>query len=291
MKRFPDWLRKSRLPGAVTHTSRSIDRHQLHTVCESAKCPNRLECWNRQTATFMILGDVCTRRCGFCEIAVGRPLEVSSEEPWRVAQSAKELGLKHVVVTSVARDDLSDGGAGHFSQTIQAIRSLLPQATIEVLTPDFKGREAFIQMVCDANPDIYNHNIETVERLTPLVRSANAKYRQSLGVLKFVKETAPHIKTKSGLMLGLGETEDEVLQTLNDLREVACDILTIGQYLQPSIGKISVQEFIHPDVFKDYERKALHLGFQEAFCGPFVRSSYHADEVSAKVLQKVAASS
>ena len=284
MKRFPDWLRKPRLPNAAGFTSQVLSERNVHTVCESAKCPNRLECWGRQTATFMILGDVCTRRCGFCAIQVGKPLALDPEEPRHVAEAAKDLKLKHIVITSVARDDLRDGGAEQFYKTIIAVRDLIPEATIEVLTPDFKGNEGSIERVCEARPDIYNHNVETVARLSPFVRSPNANYKRSLELLAYVKGNHLDIATKSGLMVGLGETREEISQTFRDLREHDCDILTVGQYLQPIEGKMTVQEFIPLDEFQSYENEAHEMGFREVFCGPFVRSSYHADEISERVL-------
>ncbi len=284
MKRFPGWLRKERLPSSVQYTSRILTDEKLNTVCESAKCPNRMECFGRKTATFMILGDVCTRKCGFCSIEAGKPVDFDAHEPERVARAAFELGLKHVVVTSVARDDLQDGGAQRFADTIRAIRNLLPESTIEVLTPDFKLNFESIDTVCNAGPDIYNHNIETVERLTPEVRSPLAKYARSLSLLKYVKTNFPHIITKSGMMLGLGETKEEVIQALRDLREHQCDVLTMGQYLQPTKEKLEVSEFIPPFIFEFYEQQAREFGFREAYCGPFVRSSYNAGELSEKVL-------
>lgn len=284
MKRFPNWLRKERLPGSVQYTSRVITGEKLNTVCESAKCPNRMECFGRKTATFMILGDVCTRKCGFCSIQVGKPVDFDNEEPARVARAASELGLNHVVVTSVARDDMPDGGAHRFAETIRAIRNLSPNCTIEVLTPDFKADWQAVNRVCEAGPDIYNHNLETVERLTPQVRSPLARYRCSLELLNYVKINFPDIVTKSGMMLGLGETNDEVIQSMTDLRDHRCDILTMGQYLKPTQEKMDVQEFIPPFMFEFYEQKARELGFREAYCGPFVRSSYHAGELSEKVL-------
>ncbi len=232
----------------------------------------------------MILGDVCTRKCGFCSIQVGKPAEVEDYEPERVARAALELGLRHVVVTSVARDDMPDGGAHRFAETICAIRNLIPSCTIEVLTPDFKGDWQAVNQVCEAMPDIYNHNLETVERLTPQVRSPLAKYQRSLELLNYVKTNFPEIVTKSGMMLGLGETKDEVIQSMTDLRDHRCDILTMGQYLQPTKEKMEVSEFIPPFMFEFYEEKARELGFREAYCGPFVRSSYHAGELSEKVL-------
>lgn len=284
MKHFPSWLRKERLPSSVQYTSRILTGEKLNTVCESAKCPNRMECFGRKTATFMILGEVCTRKCGFCSIEAGKPVDFDDREPERVARAAFELGLKHVVVTSVARDDLRDGGAKRFADTICAIRNLLPESTIEVLTPDFKLNFESIDIVCSAGPDIYNHNIETVERLTPVIRSPLAQYAKSLRLLKYVKAAYPNIITKSGMMLGLGETREEVMQALEDLRSHNCDVLTMGQYLQPTKEKLEVSEFIPPFIFEFYEQKARELGFREAYCGPFVRSSYHAGELSEKVL-------
>ncbi len=234
----------------------------------------------------MILGDVCTRKCGFCAIAVGKALEVDTEEPRHVAEAARALGLRHVVVTSVARDDLSDGGAEQFCATISAIRELIPMATIEVLTPDFKGNAYSIDRVCEAGPDIYNHNVETVRRLSPQVRSPLANYERSLDLLQYVKAQHSDFLTKSGMMVGLGETKDEVVETMMDLRNHDCDILTVGQYLRPIEGKLFIEEFMRPEVFDEYQAIALELGFREAYCGPFVRSSYHAGELSVKVLNR-----
>ena len=277
MKRFPKWLRREIPAGSTYATQQILAEFQLNTVCESALCPNRLECFSRRTATFMILGNVCTRSCGFCAISVGRPEQAEEDEPIRVAKAAAKLGLRHVVVTSVARDDLQDEGAGHFHHTICAIRQFLPEATIEVLTPDFHAKPALIEHVCDARPNVYNHNIETVERLTSRVR-AQAKYQRSLQVLAYVKSYNPEILTKSGLMLGLGERLEEVKQSLSDLRSVGCDILTIGQYLKPREGKLEIEEFISPEVFSQLEDEGRKMGFREVYSGPYVRSSYHAAE-------------
>lgn len=255
----------------------------LHTVCESARCPNLPECWSKKTATFMILGDTCTRSCGFCAIKVGRGTEVNPEEPADVARVANDLGLKHVVVTSVARDDLPDQGAGQFAATIRELHAANPLAIVEVLTPDFKGRKWCIKLVTDARPEIYNHNIETVERLQTVVRP-QAKYARTLGVLRTVKELDSRIHTKSGLMLGLGETPDEVVQTLTDLREVGVDAVTIGQYLRPTMHHLPVVEYIHPDEFKRYEAIGEKLGFAFVASGPFIRSSYNAIAFSRKVM-------
>ena len=278
MRRFPEWLRRE-IPSGSTYATREVlDEFQLNTVCESALCPNRVECFSRSTATFMILGNICTRRCGFCAIPVGRPQLVEEDEPVRVARAAVKLGLHHIVITSVARDDLRDEGANAFHQTICAIRNFLPEATIEVLTPDFHGRHTLIEHVCDAHPTVYNHNIETVERLNLRVRP-QARYTRSLQVLEHVKSYDPTILVKSGLMLGLGESLDEVRCTLHDLRSAGCDIVTIGQYLKPKEGKLEMEEFVAPEIFTALEEEARTMGFREAYSGPYVRSSYHAGEV------------
>jgi lipoic acid synthetase len=252
---------------------------KLNTVCESALCPNLGECFARRTATFMILGKVCTRNCRFCAVEGGQPELLDPEEPRRVAEAATRLGLKHVVVTSVTRDDLPDGGAGQFAATIQALREKLPYAIIEVLTPDFQGERKAIASVVEAQPHIFNHNVETVPRLYPRVRP-EADYRRSLEVLRTVKELAPSIYTKSGLMVGLGETREEVEQVMADLREINCDILTIGQYLRPSPQHLEVKEFIPPEVFDYYAEAGRKMGFLYVASAPFVRSSYNAAEFS-----------
>lgn len=257
---------------------------KLHTVCESARCPNLGECWSKRTATFMILGDICTRNCGFCAIKVGRPLEVDTGEPHRVAEMAKEMGLKHVVVTSVARDELPDEGSGQFAETIHALREAIPGVIVEVLTPDFKGKRWCIRRVVEAHPDIYNHNIETVERLSPAVRP-QARYDRTLDLLQAVKNMDSTIHTKSGIMLGLGETHEEVVQTLRDLRQVGVSAVTIGQYLRPTTDKhLPVVEYVHPDRFAEYERIGEEMGFAFVASGPFVRSSYNAQAFSEKLL-------
>src|SRR6185436_19423866 len=245
--RKPDWI-KVRLPNnPVFFSTRTlISDLKLHTVCEEEQCPNRWECWSAGTATFMIAGDRCTRACGFCAVTTAKPFALEVDEPQRVAEAVKRMRLKHVVVTAVARDDLRDGGAAHFAETIRAIRGVDPQIIIEVLTPDFHAKDECLRMVADAAPEIFNHNIETVERLTPLVRS-RAKYRLSLDVLRRFKEIAPKIVTKSGIMLGLGETEPEIFQTMDDLREANVQVLTIGQYLRPSPEHLPVVAYIHPD--------------------------------------------
>ena len=283
MKRFPDWLRREIPTGSTTATRATLSEFRLNTVCESALCPNRLECFSHRTATFMILGNVCTRRCGFCAISAGKPHPVEEDEPIRVAQAAQKLGLKHIVVTSVARDDLNDEGSGAFHETVQAIRKLLPESTVEVLVPDFHGRRSLIEHVCDAHPAVYNHNLETVERLSACVRP-QARYTRSLDVLQHAKSYDPEILTKSGLMLGLGESLDEVKGTLMDLKSVGCDIVTIGQYLKPKEGKLEIEEFIAPHVFSLLEAEGRALGFREVYAGPYVRSSYHAGEAYTRSL-------
>jgi lipoic acid synthetase len=248
---------------------------KLHTVCESAQCPNRWECWSQGSATFMIAGERCTRACGFCAVSTAKPFALEQDEPQRVAEAVSRLKLKHVVITAVARDDLRDGGAEHFAQTIEAIRASDPKIIIEVLTPDFNGKDFALQMVLDARPHIFNHNLETVERLTPLVRS-RAKYQLSLAFLKRAKELMPSTVTKSGLMLGLGETENEIFQAMDDLREANVEVLTLGQYLRPSPQHLPVVEYITPDTFTLYGDIARNKGFRFVASGPLVRSSYHA---------------
>lgn len=255
----------------------------LHTVCESARCPNLPECWSKKTATFMILGDTCTRSCGFCAIKVGRGLDVNPHEPTDIAKVSQDLGLKHIVVTSVARDDLADEGSMQFADTIRALHEANPLAIVEVLTPDFKGKKWCIKNVTDAHPEIYNHNIETIERLHTVVRP-QAKYDRTLAVLRTVKELDPTIYTKSGIMLGLGETRPEVVKTLRDLREAGVDAVTIGQYLRPTMRHLPVNEFVHPDVFTEYEQIGQEIGFAFVASGPFIRSSYNAIDFSKKVM-------
>lgn len=283
--RLPSWLTKRvPSPDTVELVNDMMRSARLHTVCESARCPNLGECWSQKTATFMILGDICTRNCGFCAITVGRPEEVDEDEPRRVAATAREMGLKHVVVTSVARDELPDEGSGHFAATVRALRSEIPGVIVEVLTPDFKGKRWCVRRVVEAHPDIYNHNIETVERLSPAVRP-QAKYGRTLDVLCAVKSMDPTIYTKSGVMLGLGEAHDEVVQTLRDLRQVGVDAVTIGQYLRPTTSRhLPVVEYVHPDRFREYERIGEKLGFLFVASGPFVRSSYNARAFSEKLM-------
>jgi len=294
--RLPDWLRITLPTSDSFARMRSLlDELKLHTVCESAKCPNHWECWEKGTATFMIAGDRCTRACGFCAVSTAKPLPLEADEPRRVAEATRRMRLRHIVITAVARDDLADGGAEHFRKTVEAVRELNPGIVIEVLVPDFNESDAAIGAVLAANPHIFNHNLETVRRLTPSVRH-RATYDRSLSVLRKVKErvaasrqsaanelcgglpTAATIYTKSGLMLGLGETEAEVLMALEDLRRAGCDILTLGQYLQPTLRHLPVVEFVSPAKFEEYGRRAGELGFVHVASGPMVRSSYHADE-------------
>ena len=276
--RKPDWI-KVRLPSNPTFfsTQSLLSDLRLVTVCEEAHCPNRWECWTARTATFMIAGERCTRACGFCAVATAKPFILDEDEPARVAEAVRRLKLRHVVVTSVARDDLVDGAAGHFARTIAAIRAVDPNTVVEVLTPDFNGKQESLQIVADAAPNVFNHNIETVERLTPVVRS-RAKYRLSLEVLRRFRELAPGIATKSGVMLGLGEKEAEVLQAMDDLRAVGVRVLTIGQYLRPSPRHLPVVEFVTPAKFDEYGQAAREKGFEHVSSGPLVRSSYHAAE-------------
>ncbi len=280
--RLPVWLRRA-LPTTNTfaQTRGLLDELNLHTVCESAKCPNHWECWSKGTASFMIAGDRCTRACGFCAISTQKPLTLDPDEPERVAEAAARMKLKHVVITAVARDDLPDGGAAHFRETIEAMRRRNGDIIIEVLTPDFLLKEDAVDEVLSARPHIFNHNMETVKRLTPEVRS-RATYDRSLALLAMVKDRANYqVFTKSGLMLGLGETEPELTQTMDDLRKANCDILTLGQYLQPTIKHLPVAEYIPPDTFDRYGKMAEARGFVHVASGPMVRSSYHADEFNA----------
>jgi lipoic acid synthetase len=277
-RRLPAWLKRPLPRGnANSFTDRVLDDLRLETVCENARCPNRPECYSRKTATFMILGNVCTRPCGFCAVPRGKPLQLEVDEPDRVAEAAARLGLRHVVITSVTRDDLADGGADHFYQTVLAVRARTG-AVVEVLTPDFLGDTTAIDRVLQSRPEVYNHNLETVPRLYSRVRR-NADYRRSLDLLDRVKRLAPDIQSKSGIMLGLGETLDEVLDLFADLRSVGCDLLTVGQYLQPSANHLPVERFVPPDEFDAIGRLARRLGFARVASGPFVRSSYHAEEM------------
>lgn len=277
--RLPPWIRV-RVPsrGTASAVSDLLSQAALHTVCQGAQCPNQHECFNRGTATFMILGEVCTRDCLFCAVKGGRPAPVDPGEPERVAGTAARLGLRHVVVTSVTRDDLPDGGAGVFAATIAALRARLPEARVEVLVPDFQGRTADIDTVLAARPDVFNHNLETVRRLQLAVRPA-ADYERSLAVLRRAAAAAPSVAVKSGLMVGLGETDDELLEAIADLRKAGCELLTIGQYLAPSRRHAPVQRFVAPEQFAGYARQATAMGFRGVASGPMVRSSYQADRL------------
>ena len=277
--RLPEWL-KVQLPtsSAFARTRALLGDLRLNTVCESAKCPNHWECWSRGTATFMIAGDRCTRACGFCAVDTARPLPLDPGEPGRVAEATRRMGLKHVVITAVARDDLADGGAAHFESTIAAVRELNPGIVVEVLTPDFLDRDAALDRVLAARPDIFNHNLETVRRLTPSVRH-RATYDRSLTVLRKAKERGvAGMHTKSGMMLGLGERPEEVRESMADLRAAGVDILTLGQYLQPTRQHLPVVSFVPPAVFDEYRVLGESMGFVHVASGPLVRSSYHADE-------------
>jgi len=279
IKRKPDWLRIDLNKGrSLNYVKEILSRFSLNTVCEEANCPNRMECFSKKTATFMILGSQCTRNCRFCNVTHGTPQPVDPEEPDKVAKAAAELELKHVVVTSVTRDDLPDGGARHFSRVIKAIKSLSSDTVVEVLIPDFRGSFAALETVVKAKPEVLNHNIETVPRLYPEVRPA-AIYERSLELLSRVKSIDGSMLTKSGIMVGLGEKEEEVFRVFNDLRSAGCDFLTIGQYLAPSAGHYPVAEYISPEIFKMYKEKALSLGFSFVASAPLVRSSYNAAEM------------
>lgn len=272
----PDWLRVKLPTGeSYKHVRGLVDQHDLHTICESGSCPNMGECWGAGTATFMILGNICTRSCGFCAVSTGRPLEVDSFEPAKLAQSIKLMDVKHAVITSVDRDDLKDGGANIWAMTVRAVRRQSPGTTMETLIPDFQGKWENLQILIDAAPEIVSHNLETVRRLTKKVR-IQAKYERSLAVLKKLKDGG--MRTKSGIMLGLGESEQEVIETLEDLRAAEVDIVTIGQYLQPTPKHLPVQEFITPEQFNKYEILGKKMGFRHVTSGPLVRSSYHAEK-------------
>ena len=274
----PEWLRiKLTTDGNYKEIKDMMRSKTLHTVCEEARCPNIYECWANRTATFMILDDICTRACRFCAVNTGLPTELDLQEPERVADAAVQMGLQHCVVTSVARDDLADGGAMIFAETIKAIRRKLPLCSVEVLIPDFMGNKDALQVVMDAKPDILNHNIETVERLSDRVR-AKAKYHRSLELIRRAKEMQPKIPTKSSIMLGVGEEYDEILQAMDDLRAVDCNILTLGQYLQPTPNHLAIERYVHPDEFAKLKEEGLARGFSHVESGPMVRSSYHAHE-------------
>jgi lipoyl synthase len=274
--RKPEWL-KTRVPGGKEYLSvrEIVEQHKLHTICTSGHCPNMHECWGRGTATLMLLGDICTRSCGFCNVKTGRPLPADLMEPERVANSVKLMKLKHVVLTSVDRDDLKDGGAGIWAATIKAIKRKCPETTMETLIPDFKGKPELINQVIEAGPEVISHNLETVRRITPWVRSL-AKYDTSLEVLRIVSKSG--VITKSGIMLGLGETQDETIETLHDMRQTGATVATIGQYLQPTKNHLPVKEFIKPEMFEYYRTEGLKMGFRHVESGPLVRSSYKAEK-------------
>jgi len=273
--RKPDWL-KVKLPSGENYKElkKIVETHKLHTICSSGRCPNMGECWGDRTATFMILGNICTRSCGFCNVLTGKPLPVDQSEAVKVAESIKIMGVKHAVITSVDRDDLADGGAGFWAKTIKTIRQINPGITMETLIPDFQGKENLLDIIIREAPEVVSHNLETVRRLTKQVRK-QAKYDRSLFVLKYLKENGIK-RTKSGIMLGLGETRDEVIETMRDLRNAKVDIMTIGQYLQPSPKHLPVIRYPHPDEYKEYENIGLKMGFRFVESGPLVRSSYHA---------------
>lgn len=286
VSRKPEWLKINlQTDPNFVELKKLMRSKDLHTVCEEARCPNVFECWNRRTATFMILGDVCTRNCGFCAVTSGLPTELDLAEPERVADACVQMNLKHVVVTSVARDDLKDGGARIFAETIRAIRRKNPTTGVEVLIPDFQGDWDSLQIVMDAEPDVLNHNVETVRRLSDRVRS-RAKYDRSLEVLLRAKEMKPHINTKSSIMVGLGETMEELHQTMDDLRASRVDIVTFGQYLRPSTKHLAVERFYTPAEFARLRHEGLNRGFSHVESGPLVRSSYHADEQSEEAVAR-----
>jgi lipoic acid synthetase len=277
--RKPDWL-KIRLPGGETYqdVKELVQRYKLHTVCEEARCPNIGHCWERKSATFLIMGDTCTRSCGFCAIKTGRPDALDPMEPLHVAEAIRILGLRHAVITSVNRDELPDGGAEHFARTIRATRKQTPETIIEVLIPDFEGSEEALRKVVEAKPDVINHNLETVERLYPQVRP-QAKYWRSIELIRKVKEMDSTVGTKSGIMVGLGERDEEVLDLMMNLRYVDCDVITIGQYLRPTLDHLPVVEYVSPEKFTLYREKGLGMGFVDVASGPLVRSSFHAEDV------------
>ena len=276
----PSWL-KMKIPSGENYVKvrKTLQKYNLHTVCEEASCPNVSECWDVGTATIMIMGDVCTRGCKFCNVDTGKPFELDSEEPQHVAEAIKDWNLRYVVITSVCRDDLPDEGSEHFARTIQCIKSNCPNTVVESLIPDFSGNEKFIETIVRAKPNVMGHNVETVKRLSPYVRDLRANYTQSLKVLKYVKELDSSIFTKSSLMLGLGESEEEILQTAQDLRDANVDMITLGQYLQPSTSHLPVKEFVTPEKFYQLKIDMRKLGFLHVESGPLVRSSFRASDV------------
>jgi lipoic acid synthetase len=275
-KRLPSWMRM-KMPGGdrYMHVKEQVAKHQLHTICSSGNCPNIGECWGAGTATFMILGEICTRACKFCAVKTGRPLPVDEEEPCRLVESIRTMGIRHAVITSVDRDDLPDKGAVFWAETIRILKQEVPELTMETLIPDFDAIPRLVQKVIDAGPEVISHNLETVERLTPQIRS-RARFHKSLQVVRQVA-LSPAV-SKSGIMLGLGEGEEEVLRTMDDLREAGCEVLTLGQYLQPTMNHMPVKEYVHPDRFAFLEEKALEKGFSAVEASPLVRSSYHAEK-------------
>ena len=286
--RFPPWLHRNIPEGnALFETDKIINSHCLHTVCNEAKCPNRMECYSKKTATFLVMGKECTRSCSFCNVAYNAtPSPLDNNEPERISSSVEELSLKHVVITMVTRDDLEDGGASHLKKIIKSIRRDSPNITIEVLTSDFNGNTQAYDLVLEEKPEIFNHNIETVHNLSSKIRH-KASYDRSLSVLQYAKENSANILIKSGLMVGLGETPKQVQDTIDDLYEVGCDVITIGQYLQPGKKNVVVKEFIHPRQFREYEEYGLSVGVKYMHCGPFVRSSYNAATIKNKVKTNV----
>jgi lipoic acid synthetase len=273
-KRLPEWMRMQ-MPGGERYmmVKEQVNKHGLHTICTSGNCPNIGECWAAGTATFMIMGEICTRACKFCAVKTGKPMHVDEWEPFRLAESIRTMGIRHAVITSVDRDDLPDKGAGFWARTIRVLKTQLPDLTLETLIPDFDAIPELVQLVIDAAPEVISHNLETVERLTPLIRS-RARYTRSLKVIGQVAHSG--VTSKSGIMLGLGETKEEVIRTMEDLAGVGCEVLTLGQYLQPTMKHMPVEEYIHPDQFKYYREQALARGFKAVESSPLVRSSYHA---------------
>ncbi|MEN8157620.1 MAG: lipoyl synthase [Bacteroidota bacterium] len=275
-KRLPDWMRM-KMPGGERYmkVKEQVNKHELHTICTSGNCPNIGECWAAGTATFMILGEICTRACKFCAVITGRPLPVDEQEPHRLVESIRTMGISHAVITSVDRDDLPDKGAGAWARTVRILKKKIPGLTMETLIPDFDANPELLDLVIEAAPEVISHNLETVERLTPQIRS-RAKYRTSLEVIRQVAQSP--LTSKSGIMLGLGEEEEEVLRTMDDLREVGCEVLTLGQYLQPTMDHMPVVDYVHPDRFEFFREQALERGFREVESSPLVRSSYHAEK-------------
>jgi lipoic acid synthetase len=278
--RFPEWIRRPWASGQdFVFTKNLVEELDLHTVCQSARCPNMAECWQKRTATLMVLGNSCTRNCRYCSVPSGKPEPVEANEPRRVAEAIRKMGLRHAVITSVTRDDLPDGGAGHIAETVLAVRVLNPNTTVEVLVPDFLGDAAAVETVLAAQPEVFGHNIETVERIYPTVRGKRCTYRTALDVLRVAAEWEPSVIVKSAFMTGHGETEDEIKQTLHDLLDAGCEAVCIGQYLRPTLKQREVEGYVTPEKFKEYEEYAHAIGFGFAVAGPFVRSSYRSEEL------------